>query len=398
MSLLYIACSSEKNSQDKSNPSYTLVGSKTTHIAGDRIQIQFEGERVGQPILWLNSAFGSSLIPPDSEEDLVTFTLPKVFSEKSGYASWELVEGTLSLAKGKINILPHPSLTSPIASYLGPRSITAGGDDFTMLVTVPTDRYDNPLADSTQLSFKKQFGNDIEETPISLINGLGWKNFYSPEQSGRLLISAVHDAGTSKELTATVDPAKATGFAIDYRRNHSFADGHQVITFVTDEIKDAFGNTVSDGALVNFLVTNTQGMQLRTMGTTLNGRAKGELLHPDRPAKWRVTAYVTGAAKSNSLSLDFEPALSDFRLSTSPDGRIVQLSELRSFMGQLIPDGIPISLKIGTPAGVSLETLRTSSRLGMARFEISRDFHPNGTYVLEVQAAGIRKTKTVTLQ
>lgn len=398
VSLLFAGCSTEPTSQDQGGPSYTLIDSRCTYRAGDRIQLQFEGERAGRPLLWIHTAFGSSLVRPDSDEDLTTFTLPKALAEKSGVATWELIMGERVLAKGTIHIQAHSSLTSPIASYLGPRSIAAGGDDFTMLVTIPTDRYDNPLADSTQLTFKQQYGNHIEETPVAFSNGVGWKNFYSPERSGRLLMTASLEAGSGKELTATVHSAQATEFSIDYRRNHTYADGHQVITFFTDEIKDAFGNTVSDGTLVNFLVTNAQGWQLRTMGTTLNGKAHGELLHPDRPAKWTVTAYVTGAAKSNTLSLDFQPALSDFKLSTSPDGRVVQLSELRSFMGQLIPDGIPVSLKISTPDGVSLETMRTTSLLGAARFELPSDFYANGTYVLKAQAAGVQKTKTIRLQ
>lgn len=396
--LIWYGCAPEVVRTSSEENQFALVSSKTSYVAGESIQIQFQGNSASPPQLWLNSAFGSSVLQPDLKESLLTFTLPKFFTQKSGECSWTLVHDQKVYAEGKLSIGPHPIKKARIASYLGPRSITAGGDDFTMLVTVPTDHFDNPLADSTRLTIKKQFTSTLEETPIRLKNGIGWTNLHSSQKSGRLLISASLDASTSKELTAIVHPAKAVDFNITYARNHAYADGNQVITFTTGRIKDEFGNTVSDGTLVNFLITDPYGMILQTTGTTINGSAEGKLLHPDKPSTWSVTAYITGAAQSNSISLDFEPALNDFKVSYSGGGRTLTLSELHSFMGQLVPDGIPISLEIHNSAGALLETLRTTSRLGTAQFKISEDFYPKGSYQLTVDVAGIRKTKKVTLQ
>lgn len=378
--------------------SFTLVNSKTTYIAGETITLQFKGNDGNPPQLWVHTAYGSSVLQPDSDTIHWTFTLPQTFAKKAGTCSWELLQHRDVRAMGKITILPHTQLTSPIASYLGPRSITAGGDDFSMLVTAPTDRYDNPLVDSTSVKVTRQFGGEVEETSLSLKNGIGWENFYSTEQAGRLLIATALKSFTGKELTAMVHPAKATEFNITYRRNHSYADGHQVITLVTDIIEDAFGNRVSEGTLVNFQVINDQGMQLWTMGTTINGQAKGELLHPEIPAEWTVEAFITGAARSNMLSVNFEPALGDFRVSFSSDGRTATLSNLRSFMGQLIPDGMEVSLQIHNANGELLETLRATSRLGTVQFELPKDFYPSATYAFTFQVGGMSKTITQTLR
>jgi hypothetical protein len=346
----------------------------------------------------LNTAFGSTLLLPDSEEGRFTFTLPKPFAEKSGVCTWQLVQDGQRYASGKITILPHPKKNAQIESYLGPRSITAGGNDFSMLVTAPTDIYDNPLPDSTVVDVKKQFESKIEEVRTPLKNGIGWKNLYSSTTSGRLLIAASAGEATSKELTTMVHPAQATDFMIKYTRNHKFADGNQVIVFATDVIKDKFQNVVSDGTLVTFLVTDAKGMRLQTTGTTTNGLAKGKLLHPDVPTRWTVTGYITGAAKSNTIAVDFEAALDDFQVSYSDDGRTLNIARMQSFMGQLVPDGIPVSLEIRNKEGKLLKTLRTSSRLGHAQFKIPEDFYPNGDYGLKVKAAGIVKHRNVLLQ
>ena len=383
---------------DSARISFQPSNTKSTYIAGESIQIQFTGTTAARPYLWINNAFGSSMLQPTTEDNQFTFYLPKTFSEKSGICSWRLVCNDSVYASSKITLMPNLKKNKRIESYLGPPSITAGGADYTMLVTAPTDIFDNPLRDATQISVKKQFNATIEETTVLLKNGIAWKHLYGTKKSGRLLVAASANHATSKELTAQVYPANATDFNLTYHSNHTYADGNQVITFSTDTLKDNFGNTVSEGTLVTFTIIDGKGMRLQTSGTTINGIAKGQLLHPEEPTKWVVTAYVTGAAKSNTVVVDFEPALKDYSVVYALDGRTVSISQMQSFMGQLVPDGLALSLEIRSDKGKLLETLRTTSRLGNAQFVILKDFYPNATYELTIRVAGITKTKTVLLQ
>lgn len=392
------ACQNELATNTDGETSFQLINSKSTFIAGEAIQMQFTGDTVSRPRLWINNAFGSALLHPTAKDNKLTFSLPNTFTEKSGLCTWRLVSNHNVHASGKITIVPHAKRNVQIESYLGPPSITAGNIDYTMLVTAPVDIYDNPLADATPISVKKQFNTTIEEATVLLENGIAWKNLYSPIKSGRLLIAASSDQTTSKELTALVYPANATDFNIAYQSNHTYADGNQVITFSTDIIKDEFENIISDGRLVTFVITDSDGMRLHTTGTTINGIAKGQLLHPDELAKWSITAYITGAAQSNTITLDFESALKDFSVSYSSDGRTVSIANLQSFMEQLVPDGIPVSLEIKNDEGIVSETLHTTSRSGKAEFTISKDFYKNATYEFTISVAGIEKTNTVQLQ
>lgn len=398
MILVAMACKNEVVSHTVEQVSFQLINTKNIYFAGESIQIQFTGNPAAKPYLLINNAFGSTILQPTTEENQLTYRLPKLFSEKSGICTWRLVGNNSQYTSGKITIQPNDHKNKQIESYLGPPSITAGEIDYTMLVTAPVDIYDNPLMDSTLVSIKNQFNTTIEETTVSLKNGIAWKNLHSPKKSGRLLIAASSDHTASKELTAKVYPANATDFNIDYQSNHNFADGNQVITFSTDIIKDAFENSVSDGTLVTFTISDSKGMRLQTNGTTINGIAKASLLHPDEPAEWLVTAYVTGAAKSNTITLSFNAALKDYEIAYSNGSRTISISQMQSFMEQLIPDGMTVTLEIRSDNGVLLETLRTTSRLGKAQFSISKDFYPNASYGLTIRSAGIVKTKTVQLQ
>lgn len=391
-------CKNEVVTKATEEISFQLTNAKSIYEAGESIEVRFTGSIASLPYLLINNAFGSSILQPSTEDNQLIFSLPKTYTEKSGVFTWRLVDNDNLYANGKITIVPHSKRSTQIESYLGPPSITAGEIDYAMLVIVPVDIYDNPLADSTLVSVKKQFNAAVDEATVLLKNGIAWKNLYSPKKSGRLLIAASSDRTTSKEFTAIVHPANATDFNIDYQSNHNYADGNQVITFSTDIVKDEFENIVSDGTLVTFSITDSKGMRLQTTGTTINGIAKGRLLHPDEPAEWFVTAYVTGAAQSSTIAIGFKPALKDYRITYSTDGRTVSISEMQSFMGQLVPDGIPVILEIKSQKGALLDRQRTTSRLGNAEFVISKDFYPDETYELAIRVAGIIKTKTVSLQ
>ena len=398
MLIVFFGCKETLVENSENDATFEVLFSTDEYTAGDSIQLQFRGKKTASPHLWLRAAFGSALIEPVQEEDKFIFTLPQPFSKKAGICSWQLIHETTTYAEGSISILPNLKTKIKMESFLGPKSISAGGNDFSMLVIAPTDIYDNPLPDTTSISINHQFDSKIENASTILKNGFAWQNLYSTEKAGRMAITALYEGYSSKEMTTMVDPAKAVDFSLDYTRNHNYADGNQIITFSTDIIEDEFNNVITDGTLVSFIVKDAKGMLLKTMGTTINGIAKGGLLHPNEPQDWSITGYITGAAKSNTIAVDFEPAVKDFQMVYAANGRNIQIEQMLSFMQQLVPDGIPIILEIKNEKGVLLDTLKSTSRLGNAEFLLSKDFYPNGKYIVTVRAAGIIKNKTIVLQ
>lgn len=378
---------------------YKLLTIQKEYIAGANISIDFQTtSATEETFLWVSNAFGSVILTPKTEKDGISFELPNIIIEKAGSFTWRLVAKNQNQQEGEIVILPNKKEAIQITSYLGPRSISAGGTDFSMLIVTPTDRFDNPLLDSTTITSAYQFNDVIDKQELSVKNLIAWQHIYSPNQSGRILITASHQEYNSQEQTAVIYPALPKDFKITYQRNHEYADGNQIIRFSTTTIKDTFGNVITDGTMVSFLIVNSRGMQLKTLGTTINGVATAEILHPDQAETWNITAYITGAAKSETVSVIFNAAIKDYNLVWSETNSILAITNITSFMGQWAPDGITARLKVFDSNDILVATEKATTRLGKASFELPKDFYKNGSYKVIVTVAGIAKTQNVSFK
>lgn len=374
-----------------------LLSEKVVYVAGDNIQLKFQSKAIADVKMLITNAFGSSAILPEKDASALVFTIPKNYSRKSGPCNWLLFANKTVIQKGSLQITPKTSSKPTLETYFGPRSITAGDQDYSMLIAVTTDPFDNVYPEDTEVLFKSQFLSSISDFVIPSKDLISWKNIYATKKSGRILVNTSFNDITSKELTTIVFPTLAESFLIEAERNHTFADGNQIMKFRSNVIRDKYDNIISDGTMVNFIVENSKGAILRTMAPAINGISKATMLHPSEKEEWKITAFVTGAAKSTSINLKFETAISDFEVIFSEDNRIMTIGPLESFMDQLVPDGILIQLDIYSDTGTYLETKKVSSIKGFGNIELPVEYHPNGNYQLLLKAAGIVKEFDVNL-
>lgn len=368
-----------------------LLTEKVAYVAGETIQLKFQMKVETNFKMLLSNAFGSSIILPEKNAKELLFTIPNNYSRKSGPCHWMLLEGSEVINKGSLKITPKTNSKPTLETYFGPRSITAGDQDFSMLIGVTTDPFDNVYPPGTEVLFKSQFLSTISDFTIPSNDLISWKNIKATKKSGRILVNTSFKEITSKELTTIVFPTLAESFIIEADRNHTFADGNQIMKFRSNVIKDKYDNIISDGTMVNFIVENSKGAILKTMAPAINGISKATMLHPSEKEEWKITAFVTGAAKSNAIVLKFDTAISDFEVDFSDDNRIITVGPLESFMKQLVPDGILIQLDIYNESGTYIETKKVSSIKGFGNIELPVEYHPNGNYHLRLKAAGLVK-------
>ena len=395
--LFFGACSKRQETAILNSSEISAIPHKTNFYADEKIELKFKTVDSTGIKMILENAYGAITLKPSMQNTTITFTVPDFISRKTGLCHWSLLSNDEQQLEGSLKISPTQTTDVSVESYLGPRSINAGKRDYAMHVIAPTDEFDNPLPEGTTLSSIYQFGNNINSTPIILKNLIGWQNIYSPLKSGRILVMATCRESTSKEFTTVVYPANAVDFDISFERNHDYADGNQVILFSSDSIKDEFGNIVSDGTLVSFVATNSEGIQLKAVGTTLNGIAKARFLHPYKPDNWEVKAYVTGTAESSVIGLSFRIAIKDYQIKFNKETSIVEVLEIKSFMEQTAPDGIPIEIKVFDATNSLVLEDRTTSRLGQANFKLTREYFEPGNYSIEINVAGLSKKMTITL-
>ena len=99
---------------------------------------------------------------------------------------------------------------------------------------------------------------------------------------------------------------------------------------------------------------------------------------------------VTGLAESNELMITYKSVLKDFGVLFSEDNRTITIGPLKSFMNQLVPDGITVKLSIFTEDKL-VETMTKTSFEGKAMFYLDPEFYLENQYSFKIEALGISK-------
>lgn len=370
------------------NGDVVLLTKETTFEAGASIVLKFSNHADEKPRLYVSNSYGSTIIKSDKASGVLNFKIPQSISKKTGIVNWKLLGGNSLSGKFTINSKQE---TESLETYLGPPSIEAGGTDYSMLVVIPTDIHDNPLADSTKVIVKHQFLDNQNHDDIIIKNRMAYKNIFSETKTGRILVSSECLGFNSKEYTVNVLPAIPTDFTISHHRNHDYADGNQITTFSTSIIKDKLGNIVSDGTYVEFFISNNSKYILKTFGTTINGIATAKMIHPDHEDTWTIKAFIEGMAESNQIELIYNPIISDFKVVFSENDRTITVGPLKSFMNQMVPDGLDVILSV-YENDKKLQTLTKSSFEGFATFKLDNNNFPAKHYTLKIKTASIEKT------
>jgi hypothetical protein len=365
-----------------------LFAGKNKFVAGDKIILETNIKDKRYIQLYCSNSYGSSIVDPIFVNGKLTFEIPSFLAQKRGVLFWKVLTKKETIS-GTIRIL---SIKKPVAieSYLGPPSIDAGNVDFTMLVVIPKDSLDNPIRNNSKVIVKHQFLKSEKKETIFTNKLIGYKNIYAPLKSGRIIISSESFGLNSKEFDVNVMPSIATNFKIFMNRNHEYADGNQITTLYTSVIKDQNNNIVTDGSFVEFFITNKYENILKTYGTTINGIAKAKIIHPDYEETWKIKGFLIGIAESNVLEVSYKKALEDYEVTFSKDNRAIKVGLLKSFMNQLMPDGLSVKLSI-FKNNILVNELYKESIKGYANFYLDKNIIENNYYKIIIETAKIKK-------
>ncbi len=362
-----------------------LLTSKVNFEVGSEVTLKFATSDTLKPLLYCTNSYGATLVAPLLESNRLTYNIPQNIANKIGVVHWKLLQNE-GVPSGTFTMYPKSEVAT-METYIGPPSISAGGIDYTMLVVIPTDSLDNPMPVHTLVKAKHQFLDLEKNDTIYTKNLIAYKNIYSKIESGRMLVSSESLGTNSKEFTVDVSAAIPTNFNISVKRPHDYADGNQITTFTTSVIRDKQGNVVSEGTFVTFFIKNSKGNVLKTSGITISGVATAKMIHPDYEDYWTIKAYVRGMAESNVLHINYKQVIKDFKVSFSKNNRVIQVGPLQSFMQQLIPDGLQVTLKVYKDSTL-VETQSSTSYKGFVDFKLKPFVFENGNYTLRIETAG----------
>jgi hypothetical protein len=323
----------------------------------------------------------------------MNFVIPREIAQKSGDLDLRLIYGKRLLDFATITITPRTTSEIQMENYLGPPSMIAGNKDFSMMVAMPTDEFDNLLPDSTVVTMREQIGETSRSKDLYIVNGYVWKNIYATDNVDKVFVSAECLGVNSKEMETEILPSIPVDFSIYAIRTHSYADGNQITSLSTSIIKDVFGNIIADGTMVTFTIITSEGNTLRTSGSILNGVAEGQILHPDHPISWEIKGVISGIAESEPIAIEFESITRDLKVYFSEDDKKLIVGPITSYMNQLVPDGTEVSLYTGDRF-----IILKSSFNGMVDFDLRQHEFESGENEITVNALGLSKTLKLKLE
>ncbi|MDC8005685.1 hypothetical protein POV27_16625 [Aureisphaera galaxeae] len=369
----------------------TFLNVSTSFMAGDKISLQFDNSSSAYPefsgFLHISHSSGFTSISPKTINGILYFELPEVLTKKSGSLSCTLTHGNRTIWSKKLSIEPNTIENQQLEVYYGPPSINAGKSDHSMIVALPTDRFDNLLPDSTALNYSQHHDENLQLEQWYTNGGYSWKKVYSPTNSGRYHMGITMNTATSKEIIIDVLPNTAQEISVTLDRVHAYADGNEIIHLTTNVIKDAYGNTISDGTLVDFHIIDNRAQKSRTQGSTINGIAQAQLQHPDYPTQWTVTPEIPGVTMGDPITAKFEIAVKEVAIFYKKEEGLLEIGPIRNQLNQSIPDGTEIEIDFShSTAPIILE-----SKNGMAHTILPKE----GTRINEiiVTVLGYKTTK-----
>lgn len=336
------------------------------------------------------SGYGIFLREETVKDGQISYETPNEISTKIGDYEISLLYGEEIILRDSLRVVTYPNKIDFIESYFGPRIILAGGEDYSMLTVVPVDEYDNPMPNDTRIEVNENFKEIQKQHEQFTFDFVSYRRFYSYNETGKITVSMTTENGeTTSEKTSDVYPYTPKDFTIEQSKEHSFADGNEVVSIRTSIIEDIYGNIVQNGTMVHYQIKTSSGKQLAAYAKTVKGIATTKIQHPYNEDSWSIQAFIPGLAQSNSIEIDFEQIVDDFPVTFLNDNRKIVVGPINSYMGQLIPNGTAITLALCS-AGRNHEIVQHTVG-GITTFILRDFYYPEGDYEMTLEGIGLRK-------
>lgn len=365
--IFLLSCSKQKEpSISVIDKSISIEGFSSIYKAGSLTEIKTNTseniEARHLKLVWINS-YGDYILQANPSYN---FDIPKFLSIKSGASKILLYYGTY--LKQEIDFYISPLKASgTLSTYTGPESLILDQEETTMMVSIPTDIYNNPMEDNYEITFQyKHPKKDASKEKASVKNLFSHIILPSKNISGKLFLAAQAGQSNSKEQEVVIGPGYANNFLIEIKDLHPYADQRQQVKIQTSVLKDGFGNTVTDGTQVNFILTNSDGKKSVFHAYTIFGIASIEIQNPIKPESWVISANVPNAGSSKDLNIKFNASNNQKMLPYYFKEHTLVIGPLKGALSQLITDGTKIQLKTGNQIESQF------SENGMVKFDLKK--------------------------
>lgn len=343
--------------------------------AGSKLSIKLPKNTPDCQLL-LNSSWGTWWLNLSKNE----FNIPDSLMMQSGLLDLSLFCNKNLIAETQIFIKPLQAY-EPLETFMGSKSITAdGGEHWAMITAIPTDKFINPVNDNTPVHFGFKRPNGTSEAyDIPTKNLISYKKIYSQQKIGKTIVTikAANAAGKEKEVLEI--PGYPTSFNIEYDELYLYADARQYFKLKTSIIKDKFENIVNNGTLVSINIKDTDGSHRQFTSYTIGGIARLMIQNPKKAGTMQISANIYGDVVSNQLSIQFEEAIKDFKVSYNKQTEELKIGPLVGAMNQYVPDGAEVEVILNS----TQKHFKVLATEGYAKLSLKEEKHPIGEMTIK---------------
>lgn len=375
---------------DNSTATLLMLEAPEIHPAGEPLTLaatlDSDADEVVSQLTLLGS-YGIWRYEGVPQSDQIIFDIPAADTQQAGMVTAIIqIEG--QTAQSEFEIIPGQAV-EPITPLVGPNSITADGESWSIAAVIPFDQFANPLVDGTAVKFQVAHPADSVETLETETKSLvAWERITSQTIAGKTFISAQADGAFGPEVEILETADWPTSFTLSNEPKLIAADGKQLTEIRTTRIVDQNGNVIPDGTMVQFIVSDAEGNS-RTLPTqTVDGIAKLPLQAPLAPDPLTIIATIF-AVKSEPLIIEFiqGKAVQPFtiKLDVTPGAEqfegamTLTAGPLLGTRGQHLPDGTPIQFELLKDGDLLIQT-EVDSEDGLAIFAIRKAELTSGRY------------------
>lgn len=324
--------------------------------------------------------FGTSLQRLESRRGMAEGELPADFTRFAGAVTLRVQVDDVA-AEHDVQIAPAEAI-DPVIPLVGPRSIVADGQDWTMLVATPRDRYTNPVAEGTEVEIAVQHPGASQPRVLKPIvrHLLAWQRITSRTTAGKMFIGTRSGDAFSPERMVLEVPGLPVPFALTTDFPQYEADGRRLVRIDSEEIKDKYGNVLLDGTALLLLV-EIDGKLVRSIPTNIvDGRIYATLKAPKHEESMIVKGWIAGV-ESEPLQVDFEQGLAvrpiNVQVIQSKDSIEIIAGPILGPLNQYIPDGSEVRFVLTDEMGHTQSFIQVSdfgySRLVIRNWALESD-------------------------
>lgn len=330
-----------------------IINAPQSIAAGSEVDIVVGvGESGMQVWLLLNGSYGPRLLQAVTSDGRAHFHISGEQTRHSGMVSLTAVAGDRRVTS-QMYIRPGETV-APVTPLVGARSIIADGAHWAMVVAVPTDRYGNPIAEGSQVTFRSLHPDGRRRTADRRVaHLLAWQRIWSGTKAGLTTVAAAVGNQTGPEKALLEVAGWPEPFEVAVVDGQPIADGRRLLTLRTSVLRDAFGNRIPDGTQVSFVVEGAAGRRI-IPSQTIDSVAEAPLEAPELSGPLTVRGSVFGVI-GEPTTIEFTPGLLSNSLSVvssvDEEEGVVRLTAgpLLGVLDQHIPDGISVPFLIVGP-------------------------------------------------